>query len=160
MKKVSILLSAILCAGLMAGCMTHKVSTVSGSAATGFTTTTTQVDEANLAIDASVLQGLVATATALAVQHNPDAVPALKTAQRALDDVANGISQQSVQDVLGKLKAQSNQVVAQQVDSLLKAASGVEQKLVQKYGATVGGEIAIAMIKAADAGMIVGLAGK
>jgi hypothetical protein len=160
MKKVSILLSAILCAGLT-GCMTHKVSTVSGSAATGFTTnTTTQVDEANLAIDASVLQGLVATATALAVQHNPDAVPALKTAQRALDDVANGISQQSVQDVLGKLKAQSNQVVAQQVDSLLKAASGVEQKLVQKYGATVGGEIAIAMIKAADAGMIVGLAGK
>lgn len=158
MKK---LLSIVLLGALaFTGCLTKRTSTVTGTAATGFTTNTvTTVNEDNLAIDSAVFQSVVTTATALLVQHDPASAAPLRTAQRALDDVVNGVSQQSVNDVLGKLKAQGNPVVAQQVDSLLKAASAIEQKLVMKYGSSVAGEITIALVRAADAGLVVGLQG-
>lgn len=153
-------------ASAFTGCMFHKTTTVTpgGTNTLGVyigpvTNVTYTVDEVALAADAMGLTTIIAGGTAAYIQKDPSAIQPLKTAELALNDVASGISTQSVNDVFGKLKAASNPALAEQVKSFMAQASALEQSLLTKYGKTVAGEISIALTKAAAQGLAVGLAG-
>lgn len=154
MKNLAITLAAAI--GLIAlsntGCMTSKVAGPNG-------TTVTVVNTNNLALDASVFQGAVAISVSLLAQKDPSVVPPLRSAHVALDGILNGANQMTTQEVLNMLKAAGNPALSAEVTSLVQTASALEQTLLMKYGAEVGGQIGLALVKAADAGIVIGLTG-
>ena len=165
--KVAIITSAILAVGavgmLSTGCVTSKVVTpASTNALTGVVigaTTNTIVNTNNLLIDASVFQGVVATAVSVVVQKDTNAIPILKDAQMALDGILNGANTNTVGNIIAVLGKNSNPTIASEVGPLVATFSALEQNLIAKYGTSVGGQITLALTKAGLAGLTVGLAG-
>lgn len=150
-------LASLLISGLLiAGCVTSKVQTPGPN---GTTITTTVVNTNNLNLDAAVLQGATAISVSLLVQKDPSTIQPLKNAHVALDGILNGANQMTTQEVLTMLKASGNPQLSAEVTSLVQTASSLEQTLLAKYGAEVGGQIAVAVTRAVDAGLIIGLAG-
>ncbi len=140
------------------GCLLSKQAVVTSNGAGGFTTNiVTVVDEANLAIDASVLEVVTATAV-IRFKNNPQVVSALQDAHKALDGIIEGSNSATTQDVINILKIQGNSQLTDEVSSLVKIISLEEQKLIVKYGSSVAGKIALAVTRAVDAGIVIGLA--
>lgn len=160
MKKLTAILLAV-SAIAFTGCLTSKTQTVTGTAATGFSTNTvTTVNEANLALDSAGLQSMTAISVSMLVNKNAGLVPPLKNAQVALDGILNGSNPQTTAQVLAMLKAQNNADMTTEITSLVTSVSQLEQDLLKKYGASVAGEITVALVRAVDRGLIVGLAGR
>lgn len=134
-------------------------STNSAGVVTSVTNTITTVNEAALLLDTSILQGATAIAVSTIVQKDPSAVPALKQAETALGEVLGGATTNSTQQILTALGQGSNATLTAEIAPLVGTISGLEQTLLQKYGATVSGEITIAIAKAVTSGFAVGLAG-
>ena len=162
-RNTILLVATISIAAAVAGCMTTKKQVVgTDSSGATFTNTVTVVNEGNLALDATGVQ----VATAIAVntvlvqtKYDPQVLQALKNAKTALDGILTGVNSETSQQVVAMLKLQNNASLSSQVDTLLQAISAAEQNLLAKYGATVAGEITVAMVKAVDAGLTVGLNG-
>jgi len=164
MKQTLVILSviAVATAALLivpSGCMTRKVTTVTQTT-TGFdTNVVTEVNTNNLILESSALQAATAISVSIVVQKDPSVIPALKDAQTALDGVLNGSNPQTTQQVLETLKATGNPALTSEITSLMATASALEQNLLARYGAGVAGQISVALTRAANAGIIVGLAG-
>lgn len=139
------------------GCLTSKQVTTNPN---GTSTTNTVVNQANLLLDTSVLQGATAIATSVAIQKDPSVIPALKDTQVALNGILNGSNSNTTTQVLGLLGTNSNPVLAAEITPLIGTVSGLEQTLLAKYGTNVAGQISIAIAKAVDGGLVVGLNGK
>ena len=137
------------------GCVTSKRQVVTN----GVTNTVVVVNEANLAFDAAGLQAATAVAVNAVLARDPSAVGPLKTAQTVLAGVLNGTSPQTTAQVIALLKAQNNSALNQEMTTLVGEISALEQKLLAQYGATVAGEISVALTKAVYSGLTVGLAG-
>jgi hypothetical protein len=146
---------AIASIALTTGCVTSKVAQVNPT--TGVTNFVTVVNQENLDLDAAVLQGAVSVAV-VQVAKNPQAVAALTNAHVALDGILSGVNQQTTAQVVALLKVGGNEALSAQVDTMLKVISALEQKLLAKYGASVSGQIAVALTKAVNAGIVIGLA--
>jgi hypothetical protein len=144
---------------LCAGCLTSKQTSVTQGASGPVTNTVTVVNQANLLLDSSVLQGATAIAVSVAVQKDPSVVPALKDAQTALTGILNGASTNSASQILSTLGQSSNPALAAEITPLVGTVSGLEQSLLAKYGTNVTGQITIALAKAVNAGFATGLAG-
>lgn len=156
-KLTSIILVAALAAATaptLVGCMTSQVQTPGPK---GTTTTVTVVNTNNLALDASALQAVTATTVSLVVAKYPSTTNEFRTAHIILDGVINGSNPQTTAQVLSMLKASSNPVLASEISSLIGSLSAAEQTLLQKYGAEVAGQIALALARAVDAGIVVGI---
>jgi hypothetical protein len=165
--RIMAVTAMVLAAGLFAGCMTSKTTTVTpgGTTAGGVvfgpvTNTVTTVNEANLALDCGVLQGLVAAGVSIVVQKEPGSIPALKDAELALDGILNGANTNTTAQALALLGSNSNPVLASEITSLMQVGSALEQKLLAKYGQSVTGEISLALTKAVYGGLVIGLAGQ
>lgn len=164
MKNMFLKLSAAVLAVLsvtLIGCVTSKVSTVTPTA-TGFVTNTvTVVNTNNLTLDAAALQAATAVSVSLVVNNPKNAamIPALKDAQIALDGILNGSNATTTTQVLTLLQANSNPALSQEITSLLSVVSAFEQSVLAKYGPSVAGQIGLAVTRAIDAGLIVGLTG-
>jgi hypothetical protein len=155
MKNITLAIS--IAAIAFTGCMTSKTTTTSP---TGGVTVVTTVNEANLALDCAGIQMVTAGAISYVAQKAPSAIPVLKDTQTALDGVLNGSNPMTTSELLMLLQVNDNQVLTDQVTSLVKIVSAQEQQLLTKYGSKVGGEIAIAITKAVNNGFVIGLAGK
>lgn len=147
----SIICFTLTAAVILAGCMTHRVTTI--DPVTGATNTVTVVDTNNLAMDQDLLQSATAISLGFAIQKDPNIVPPLKTAKESIDGILNGTNQQTTQDVINVLKASNNPTLSREVASLLKAISGIEQRLLSKYGQSVAGQIHIALTQAIANGL-------
>lgn len=159
MKQILISIISLSLLAFAPGCVTSKVAQISP---TGTTNYVTVVNQSNLELDSAVLQSVtaVAVATAITQTHNdPGVIAALKNAQMALNGILSGSNQQTTDQVLALLKAQGNQVLSAQVTALVSAVSAKEQELLQTYGQTVSGQITTEILKAINAGLVVGLAG-
>jgi len=161
MKQALALLT--LTALLAAGCAFKKNTEVTGNPGHGYTTNTTWTVNTNiLALDCAAAQ--VATAIAVnttinATHNDAGVISALKNAQVALGGILNGTNPQTTQTVIELLKAQGNPALTQQVTMLIESLSAAEQQLLMKYGASTGGQVAIAMTQAVYSGLTVGLSG-
>ena len=150
-------IAILIIASLNTGCVTKKVQTVTN----GQTNTVTVVNQENLDLDAAALQGATSIATAFIVSKgNPADIAALKNAELAINGILNGANQQTTQQVIDLLKANGSATLQTQVSGLVQAASALEQKLLNKYGTTVAGQISVELTKAIYAGLVIGLAGK
>lgn len=159
MKRI-IAISLPIVALALTGCLLSKKTTVTGNAATGFTTNTVVVvNEANLALDSVILQGATSIAVAPLVSKYPNLVQPLRDAHVALDGIINGGNTNTSQQVIAMLKAQNNPALTEQINLLMQNVSKVEQDLLAKYGVTAAGEITISLARAIDAGLVIGLAG-
>ena len=145
------------------GCVTSKTAMVTGDATTGFSTNiVVTVNTNNLALDCAGIQVVTAVGVnaALNASHNdPGVINALKNAQVALGGILNGTNPQTTSQVVALLNAQGNPALTQQVTQLVQSLSAVEQNLLAKYGATVAGQISVAITQAVYSGLTVGLAG-
>lgn len=169
MNKIIPTLGVIIGVGfIIAGCMTSKTSTVTGTSTTNAagvvttiyaTNTVTTVNQANLDIDALGLQSIVSIAVTVTVQKDPGALQPIKDIQAALTGIINGANTNSVTQILA-VAGQNNAALQAEIAPLVTQASAFEQNLIVKYGTQVGGQISLAMAKAALAGIGVGLAGK
>lgn len=161
MKKL--LFAVCLSAAFITGCVLGKKTTVTTNPNGTFTTNTVVVvNEANLALDSAALQAATAigvNAVRIQTKNDPGVIQAMKDAKTALDGILMGASQQTTDQVLALLKANGNPALQQQVTSLVQTISALEQGLLQKYGATVAGEITLSILKSVDAGLAIGLAG-
>ncbi len=149
------------------GCMIGTKSTVTpgGTNTAGvyfgpITNTVTVVNEANLALDSAALEAVTSIAISTVVSKDPSVVEVLKNAHVALDGILNGSNPSTTGQVLAMLKAQNNPTLTSEINSLIGSANTLEQSLLAKYGSGVAGEITIALAKAINAGLSVGLAGK
>jgi hypothetical protein len=165
--RIMSVMGMVLAAGLLAGCMMSKTTTVTpgGTTAGGVvfapvTNTVTTVNEANLALDCGVLQGLVAASVSIVVQKEPASIPALKDAELALDGILNGADTNTTAQAIALLGKNSNPVLATEMTTLINTMSVLEQQLLAKYGQNVGGQIALAISQAVYGGFVIGLAGK
>ncbi len=162
MIQNSKILAAIFAIGLLAasGCMTRKVSTVTpGPAGTFTTNTVTEVNTNNLILDCAAIQSLTATAATLAIQKDHAAAPILRDVHTALEGILNGANPGSVQDILNAAGyEQSNPAVESEIGPLVSLVSALEQSLLQKYGASVSGQISIAIAQAVCRGVKIGIA--
>lgn len=164
MKKLAsfALLTAVI--GLLStGCaIAHKSTITANPNGTYTTNTTAVVNESNLALDCVAVQGATAIAVNVVLvqtKHDAGVIESLKNAKLALDGILLGSNQQTTQQVLELLKANGNPALQQQLTQLIDTASKLEQGLIQKYGVTVAGEIALSILKSIDAGLAIGLAG-
>lgn len=152
---------ALIIGAIVTGCMTRKVTTVTGTSATGFTTnTTTVVDEVNLQLDCEGIRIAAAGLVTVAIQktgHDAKVIQALTDAHTGLDGALHGLNTNTLAQVEAQLKGVNNPQLTQEVDSFALSVSKLEQGLVQKYGATVGGEIAQAITQAITDGIGLGL---
>lgn len=146
--------SLALIGGFSTGCMTSKVAQIQPNGSTNFVTI---VNESNLEIDSLALQVATTEAASLLVARQPNLVPILRNAQVTIDGIINGLNAQTLDQVLALLKAQNNPQLADEVARLTKLADSVRASLVAKYGSTVGGEITLALLRAVNSGLIVGL---
>jgi hypothetical protein len=155
-----LLISAAIAIAAFTGCLTSKTSTVTPNGTGGFTTNTvTTVNEANLALDSAGLQSLVAISTSILIDNDTNLIPILYRAHVALDGILNGSNPQTTAQVLAMLKAQNNPDLTTEITSLLASVSQLEQDLLKKYGSSVAGEISVALVRAVDRGIVVGLVG-
>jgi hypothetical protein len=136
------------------GCVTTPAST---NSVTGVVTPV-GVNTNNLAIDAAVINGLVATAVSIVVQKDPHAIPALRDAQMALGGILNGANAGTPNQIIGLLGKNSNATIAAEIGPLINTLSALEQSLLNKYGQTASGQIVIAITRAIYGGFAVGLA--
>lgn len=135
-----------LCAlALTPGCMTNSDGTV---------------NQANLTLDCSALVGLSSTGFTIALQKDPSLLQPFKDAKTALDGALNGANTNSVSQALAAFNLQNNPTITAEVTPLIQSASSLEQQLVTKYGATTGGQIALAVASAVDKGLTFAVAGK
>jgi hypothetical protein len=153
-------------ASFTAGCLTSRTTTVTpgtvnadGTTNAAVTNTVVTVNEANLAIDCSILTTTTSLAVSLAAQDDPKVVPALKQAQIALDGVLNGANPNTTTQILNALGGKLNPTAAGNITGIVSSASSLEQNLLKKYGASVAGEITLAIARAIDDGLTQGLAG-
>jgi hypothetical protein len=166
-KKV--LLSALCgacCCALIAGCMTSKTTTVTpaatntvnGVTTTNFTTNVVvTVNQATLALDCAGIQAAAGLAVSLTVQKDPAAKPILQNIQTTITGVLNGAGANSVSQIAGLFGGSGNAAVVQNLTPVVNQMSSLEQSLVAKYGATVGGQITIAILNALNNGIAQGL---
>jgi len=155
MNKILALLMSLAVVGLVSvqpGCVTSKTTAPNGA-------TTITVNTNNLALDAAVLQSATAIAVSVAIQKDPGAIPALKDASTALTGILTGANTQNTAQLLQTLGASNNPTLAAEITPLIGTASALEQQLINKYGSSVGGQIALAITKAVAAGFAIGLAG-
>ncbi|MEN6533327.1 MAG: hypothetical protein ABFD89_06665 [Bryobacteraceae bacterium] len=155
MKTITII--AFIGALALCGCMTSKTTTVTPG---GVTNTVVTVNQANLALDCGVIQGITAGAVSVIVAKEPSSVPILKDAALSLDAALNGANTNTTAKVLTLLGENNNPVLAAEVTSLLGTVSSLEQQLLVKYGQKVGGQITLAITRAIYGGIEIGLAGK
>src|SRR5438045_2425420 len=114
MKKITsiVLTTALLSIGLVStGCVTSKSKN-------GDIT----VNQANLDLDASILQAATSVSLSLLIQRDPNTIPALKATHTALDGVLNGSNPMTTQEVLTMLKAQNNPQLAAEITNLIAIA--------------------------------------
>ena len=154
-----------LCAGLLAlagcisGCMTTKTPVVTPGVNGGPPTTNivVTVNQANLAMDCAGIQAATTIAVS-EVASNQQAVAILTDFNLVLSGIINGANSNSVPQVMALLGKNGNAAIQQEITPLVAAASQLEQQLLNKYGATVSGQITIAIAKAVSNGIAVGLA--
>lgn len=156
---VSICASGCLVLLALPACMTKKVTAIASDPTTGVfsTNTVTEVDTNNLALDVSVLQGATATAVSILVQKDPAALPALEDAKLAMEGILFGNDTNTTARVLQLTGQTTDPNVQAEIGNLLQLVSGVEQAALQKYGATVGGQISVAVTRAVYAGFLTAL---
>jgi hypothetical protein len=140
---------------IFVGCLTSKTTTTNPT--TGTVTTNTVVNQANLLLDTSILQGATSIAVSVAVQKDPSVVPALQNVQVALTGILNGANTNTTSQVLAVLGKSSNPTLVTEITPLINTVSGLEQSLLAKYGTNVSGTITLAIAKAVDAGLIASL---
>lgn len=151
-------LCALTVAMLTSGCLTSKQQTVTN----GVTNTVVVVNQAALLLDttaASVATTLAVNTIITQTHNDPGVIGALKNAQIALTGVINGATPATTQDIINALKAQGNPVLANEITQLVAAISQQEQAALVKYGATAGGQIALAFAKAVNSGLMLALQG-
>lgn len=145
----------------LTGCLTSKTQTVTTNPNGTFSTNTvTTVNQANLALDSAGLQSLTSISVSLLVNKDPGLVAPLRDAQTALDGILNGSNPQSEAQVVAMLNAKGDKDLTTEITQLQQAVSQLEQDLLKKYGATVAGEVSVALTRAVERGLRVGLAGK
>lgn len=159
MRKLVTPILSVALAGLLTGCLLSKTQTVTGSAATGFTTNTvTTVNEGNLAIYTTTIRGATALSARIVLTHNKALAQPLQDAQTALTGIINGSNPQTVSQVLEMLKAQNDPILTREATDLVTLASQLEQKLLSQFGQSAVGEITLKLAQAASDGLSLGLA--
>lgn len=136
---------------LMSGCLTSKQTSVTN----GVTNVVVTVNQTTLALDCAAIQfGTGELVSQFA--KNPQNLVALNDAKIALDGILTGATTNNTQQALALLKL-STPALQQQAQGLINAVSQLEQQLLAKYGATVTGEITLAIATAIDRGFATGL---
>ena len=166
------LFGAELCAmAAVAGCMTTKQITPAAPASTNATTgvvtaatpavTNTVVNQANLALDCMVLQGATTLAVSVVAAKDPSVVPALQLAAQGLTGIAAGLNTTNTSaEIVSALGGASTVAETAAVTALVSEANTLRLYLVGKYGATVAGQIGLAIDAALANGFTAGLLGQ
>lgn len=153
-KLVSLLSAAVLAVAILSvipftsGCLTSKQTTVTN----GVTNTVTVLNQA--ALDGySLLAQVAATEVAQTiVAKNPGATNVIQDIEVSLNGVISGANTSNVSQLI-KLVGANNPASAAQLTALANTVSAYEQALVQKYGSTIAGQIAISFAKSINAGL-------
>ena len=161
MKMKHVLCVLALAAMLPTGCMTSKQSTVTESTnSAGFvsyqTNDVTVVNQANLALDCAGIQAAMGLAVSMTLQKDPGAKPEIQNIQTALTGILNGANTNSVKQIATLIGSSTNAVVAANLTPLVVTMSTLEQSLIQKYRATTGGQIGLAIATAINNGIASG----
>lgn len=156
------IISSIGLALILCGCATTKTTSVTSSTnALGQTIQTTNVvvavNQANLALDCAGIQAATGLAVSIALQQDPSARADVLNVQATLNGILKGADSNSVAQITSLLKSSGNAAVTRNLAPLVSQASSLEQSLVAKYGTTVGGQIALAVANAINAGITSGL---
>lgn len=114
--------------------------------------TNTVVNTNALIIDASVIQGIASAAATTIIAKDPSAKVYLQDYNTAVSGLINGATPSSAGQIVSLWSKSPNPTIAADIAPLVNAVSGFEQGLLAKYGPTVGGQIAIAILKAIGAG--------
>jgi hypothetical protein len=144
------------------GCMTSKQSTVteatnSAGVISYQTNVVTVVNQANLDLDCAGIQAATGLAVSMALQKDPAAKPALVNIQTALSGILQGANTNSVKQIATLIGSSTNPAVAANLTPLVSTMSTLEQSLIQKYGASTGGQIGLAIATAISNGINSGL---
>lgn len=143
---VSVCLLLGFVAAMQTGCLLHKVTTVTGDAASGFVTnTTTVVDDVVLEGYCAGLQLVGTPAVTYALSKDPSAKPIVQDIQMALNGALNGADSNVVATVEGFLG--KNQALDDQLTPLIKAASDLRGRLLAKYGDKAAVQITTAILR-------------
>lgn len=150
-----------LLAAAWGGCLTSQETVLSpaGTNAQGTvsyaTNVVTVVNTNALAVDCLAIQTATSLAVAAAEAEDPALAPALADARIALGGLLNGANSNSVPEILGAVGT-TNAAFASVVGPLVADASALEQTLKSKYGASISGQIVIAILQAVAQGLGVG----
>jgi LysM repeat protein len=159
MKKIAVFAALIAVVALTPGCLTSKKQVVTGTTATGFTPhTVVTVNQAVLDADCLVVKVVATQATQRLAAKGGGTVQTLRDIETALNGIISGANTGSAGQVIKLIGVKPNDTAtADEVTQLVKDLSDYEQSLIQKYGATVAGQISLAIAKAVYAGMAAAL---
>jgi hypothetical protein len=147
------------------GCLTDKTSSVTATTNTQFGVTTTNyatntvvtVNSNALALDCAGIQSLTGLGVSVAIQEDPKAKQIIQNIQTALSGVLNGAGTNTVLQIQSLIGSSGNAAVTSNLAPVVNSLSSLEQTLVKKYGATVGGQIGLALATAVNVGITAGL---
>jgi hypothetical protein len=150
----SVLIAGTLSVIAFSGCLTNKTPVITGpstNSATGVitgptTNEVTTVNEANLTLDASVLQLVGTPALIYALEKDPSARPIVLDIQVALTGAINGANTNVVSEI-NRLVGGDTALQAS-ILPLIQGASSLEQSLLAKYGSVAGVQITQAILTA------------
>lgn len=144
------------------GCVTTKTTTVTaGTNSAGLATLTTNVvvtvNQANLALDCAGIQAATGLTVAEVLQKDPTARPVIVDVQTGLNGILNGATPATTAQAEALITKSNNAAVTAQLTPIINNMSSLEQSLIKKYGAGVGGQIAVAVTTAVLNGINAGL---
>jgi hypothetical protein len=142
--------------------MTSKTTTVtqstnSAGAVTSATNVVVTVNQANLALDCAGIQAATGIAVSLTLQKDPAAKPEIQNIQTALSGILNGAGTNSVNQIATLIGSSKNAAVVANLTPVVNSMSSLEQSMIAKYGAAVGGQFGLAIATAISNGINSGL---